>query len=81
MDDHPLPSASSEPQSGDPAEDTRSNVVYQKIVSRLALSDVKFLRVAWCDTANVIRAKAAYVPRLEGVYKDGIALCVGNQVI
>ena len=53
---------------------------FQEISGRLASSDVKFLRVAWCDNANVIRAKAVSVPRLEGVYRDGVPLVVGGQV-
>lgn len=72
--------ASSESLSGEhPTAEATANT-FDQIAFKLHLRDVKFLRVAWCDTANVIRAKAAYVPRLEGVFKDGIALCVGNQV-
>lgn len=75
--DQPL---SSEPLSGENPEDAATIDTFQTIARQLRSCNVKFLRVAWCDTANVIRAKAAYVPRLEGVFKDGVALCVGNQV-
>ena len=75
--DQPL---SSEPLSGENPEDAATIDTFQTIARQLRLCNVKFLRVAWCDTANVIRAKAAYVPRLEGVFKDGVALCVGGQV-
>ncbi|KAL5464026.1 hypothetical protein EMCRGX_G032983 [Ephydatia muelleri] len=76
--DQPL---SSEPLSGENPEDAATIDTFQTIARQLRSCNVKFLRVAWCDTANVIRAKAAYVPRLEGVFKDGVALCVGNQAL
>lgn len=40
----------------------------------------QFLRVSWCCNANVIRSKAVYNPRLEGVVKEGVAVVTAIQV-
>ena len=52
-----------------------------RIGALLKGSDVQFIRFTYCDTANIIRAKAGHVNNFEGLVKDGIALCSrGNQV-
>ena len=55
-------------------------VPFRYLTSLLRASETKFVRIVWCDSANVIRAKAASVPRLESVHKDGIGLVTGTQV-
>ena len=51
-----------------------SSIPFQYLSNLLRASETKFVRIAWCDSANVICAKAASVPRLQSVYKDGIGL-------
>ena len=55
-------------------------VSFQKVASLLEQFGTQFLRVGYCDTANVIRAKAVYYPNLESVFKDGVGLVKGAQV-
>ena len=59
---------------------TAASVPFRYISAFLRASEAKFVRVVWCDSSNVIQAKAASVPRLQSVYKDGIGLCIGTQV-
>lgn len=49
------------------------------ILDRLDLSKIKFVRLVWCDNANVIRAKAIQKNRLEGYLKHGVAITQALQ--
>ena len=53
-----------------------------KAISLLKQFGIKLLRVGWCDNANVIRAKAVYLPNqnLESAMKEGVALVKAAQV-
>ena len=55
-------------------------VSFQKVASLLEQFGTQFLRVSWCDTANVIRAKAVYYPTLESIFKEGVGLVKAAQV-
>lgn len=63
-----------------PEDKTKTMATFQKVSSLLRQFDSKFLRVCWCDNANVIRAKAVYSPGLERVFKEGVALVRAAQV-
>ena len=54
---------------------------FRKVASLLQRSGTKFLRVCWCDNANVIRAKAVYYPNIQEVFDEGVALVKAAQVI
>ena len=43
-------------------------------------SGTQFVRLTWCDTANIIRAKAVHVKNFEGLVKDGVSLCTAVEV-
>ncbi len=42
---------------------------------------VKFVRIVWCDNANVIRAKAAHVNRLEDFIDNGVGITVAQMAL
>ncbi len=42
---------------------------------------VKFVRIVWCDNANVIRAKAAHVDYLEDVVDNGMGITVAQMAL
>ncbi|MDF3055512.1 MAG: glutamine synthetase catalytic region [Gammaproteobacteria bacterium] len=46
----------------------------QIIKGRLEAKGIKFVRFLWCDTANIIRAKALHVDSLNTQTENGIAL-------
>ena len=48
-----------------------------------ALKDegIKFVRILWCDNANVIRAKAAHVDYLEEYIDNGVGITVAQMAL
>src|SRR5207248_4043558 len=50
-------------------------------LSRLRAADVRFLRITWCDNANVIRAKALHVPVVGDAVAAGIGITVAQQAL
>ena len=42
---------------------------------------VKFVRVLWCDNANIIRGKAVHVGMLAHYFEHGVGISVGQQGI
>jgi len=38
----------------------------------LQAADIKFVRILWCDNANIIRAKAAHINYLEEYIDNGV---------
>ena len=50
-------------------------------LSRLRAADVRFLRITWCDNANVIRAKALHVPVAGDAVNTGIGITVAQQAL
>ncbi len=53
----------------------------QALQHALRSAGVKFVRLAWCDNANVIRAKAAHVDSLQGAVENGIQITVAQQAL
>jgi len=51
------------------------------IGKKLTNSVVKFIRFLWCDNANVIRAKAAYIDFLEDCIEHGLGISKAQQAI
>lgn len=54
-----------------------ANAVYD----RARAAGVRLVRVAYCDNANLIRAKAAPLDGLDGVLKFGVGLSVAQQAL
>ncbi|UCF93430.1 MAG: glutamine synthetase [Desulfobacterales bacterium] len=42
---------------------------------------IKFVRILWCDNANVIRAKAAHINYLEEYLANGVGITVAQQAL
>ena len=51
------------------------------VLADLDLAELKFLRLVWCDNANVIRAKAIHKNRLEAYLKHGVAVTQAVQAM
>jgi glutamine synthetase len=44
-------------------------------------ADTKFVRILWCDNANIIRAKAAHVDYLEEYIDNGVGITVAQMAL
>jgi glutamine synthetase len=53
------------------------NAVYD----RARAAGVRLIRVAYCDNANLIRAKAAPLEGLDGILKYGVGFTVAQQAL
>ncbi|MEA3492692.1 MAG: glutamine synthetase family protein [Campylobacterota bacterium] len=53
----------------------------KKTLEYLRHNGVKFIRVLWCDNANIIRAKSIHIEYLENILKDGIKIAKGQMAI
>jgi len=42
---------------------------------------IKFVRILWCDNANVIRAKAAHINYLDDYIKNGVGITMAQQAL
>jgi glutamine synthetase len=55
--------------------------IMDSIKQNLKDAGIKFVRIIWCDNANVIRAKAAHIDFLEDYIKDGVGITVAQQAL
>jgi len=55
--------------------------VNDSLREKLKNSGIKFIRLLWCDNANVIRAKAAHVDFLDDCIDYGIGITVAQQAL
>jgi glutamine synthetase len=53
----------------------------KEIRQKLKAAGIKFVRILWCDNANVIRAKAAHIDFLEDYIKNGVGITVAQQAL
>jgi len=44
-------------------------------------ANIKFVRILWCDNANVIRAKAAHIDYLDDYIKNGVGITMAQQAL
>ncbi|MCG6972109.1 MAG: glutamine synthetase family protein [Desulfobacterales bacterium] len=51
------------------------------IKRELKNAGIKFVRILWCDNANVIRAKAAHIDFLENYIKNGVGITIAQQAL
>jgi glutamine synthetase len=51
------------------------------ILTSLKAADIRFVRVLWCDNANVIRAKAVHSGALPRFSKDGLGISAAQMAI
>jgi glutamine synthetase len=50
-------------------------------VHALEVSGIRFIRVVWCDNANIIRAKAFHSQMLGSFYKNGVGITAASQAL
>jgi len=53
----------------------------QALKQQLKDSGIKFVRILWCDNANVIRAKAAHVDYLDDYIDNGVGITVAQMAL
>ena len=53
----------------------------QALKQTLKHAGVKFVRILWCDNANVIRAKAAHVDYLEDFIDNGVGITMAQMAL
>jgi glutamine synthetase len=49
--------------------------------AKLKDAGIKFVRILWCDNANVIRAKAAHVDYLEDYIENGVGITMAQMAL
>jgi glutamine synthetase len=52
-----------------------------RVLSSLDQAAVRFIRILWCDNANIIRAKAVHRNRLRDYSTHGVGISAGQQAI
>lgn len=55
------------------------NILFKKIKKSLREADAKFVRILWCDNANIIRGKAIHVEMLPHYFEHGVGISAGQQ--
>ena len=53
----------------------------EELKQRLKDAGIKFVRILWCDNANVIRAKAAHVDYLEEYIDNGVGITMAQMAL
>lgn len=53
----------------------------QDLKQKLKDAGIKFVRILWCDNANVIRAKAAHVDYLEEYIDNGVGITMAQMAL
>jgi glutamine synthetase len=54
---------------------------FKKIKKSLHEAGIKFVRILWCDNANIIRGKAVHVEMLSHYFEHGVGISAGEQGI
>jgi glutamine synthetase len=53
---------------------------FKKVKKTLKQAEIKFVRILWCDNANIIRAKAIHLDLLDRDYFNyGVGISIGQQ--
>jgi len=53
----------------------------EDLKQKLKDGGIKFVRILWCDNANVIRAKAAHVDYLEEYIDNGVGITMAQMAL
>ncbi|MFC2164095.1 glutamine synthetase family protein [Acidobacteriota bacterium] len=56
-------------------------IIDDSLRQKLKDSGIKFIRLLWCDNANVIRTKSAHINFLDDCARNGIGISVAQQAI
>ena len=57
------------------------NIKFKKVKKTLEQADIKFVRILWCDNANIIRGKAVHLDLLSEYFNHGVGISAGQQGI
>jgi glutamine synthetase len=57
------------------------NSKIEAIKKRLKDANIKFVRILWCDNANVIRAKAVHIDYLDDCIRIGVGITMAQQAL
>ncbi len=55
------------------------NIKFKEITKTLQQAGVKFVRILWCDNANIIRGKAVHIDMLSHYFNHGVGISAGQQ--
>jgi glutamine synthetase len=53
----------------------------EALKQKLKDANIKFIRILWCDNANVIGAKAAHIDFLDDYIKNGVGITMAQQAL
>ncbi|MBN3959225.1 glutamine synthetase family protein [Nostoc sp. NMS8] len=56
-----------------------ANKAFKKVRKSLQEAGVRFVRILWCDNANIIRGKAVHVDMLSHYFDYGVGISAGQQ--
>ena len=62
-------------------QESEKNSRIEKIKKRLKDANTRFLRILWCDNANVIRAKAVHIDYLDDCIENGVGITMAQQAL
>ncbi len=51
------------------------------LINDLRQDNIRFVRIVWCDNANIIRAKAAHIDSLDMFIENGVGITVAQQAL
>jgi glutamine synthetase len=55
------------------------NNTFEQVKTFLQDAGIRFVRILWCDNANIIRGKAVHVGRLSHYFEHGVGISAGQQ--
>ncbi|ARV59050.1 glutamine synthetase [Nostocales cyanobacterium HT-58-2] len=55
------------------------NNTFEKVKKSLQDAGTRFVRILWCDNANIIRGKAVHVGMLSHYFEHGVGISAGQQ--
>ncbi len=55
------------------------NIKLKKVKKTLQQAGIKFVRILWCDNANIIRGKAVHIDMLSHYFDHGVGISAGQQ--
>lgn len=55
------------------------NIKFKKVKKNLEQAGIKFVRILWCDNANIIRGKAVHLDLLSDYFNNGVGISAGQQ--
>ena len=54
-------------------------IKFKKVKKNLEQAGIKFVRILWCDNANIIRGKAVHLELLSEYFNYGVGISAGQQ--